>query len=90
LTGKTPKSTDVAATLGWSPEKYHRTLRDAAMISLLSLDDPESAERELRNDIDDSTNPANKLEVGERRRMVAAAIDALPEKERRQSGSYRN
>jgi RNA polymerase sigma factor for flagellar operon FliA len=83
-TGTTAKSADVAAALGLSIKDYHRTLKDAAMIPLASLDDPGRGDGEIQSDttFDDSTNPARKLEESEQRRLVAAAIDALPENER--------
>jgi RNA polymerase sigma factor for flagellar operon FliA len=83
-TGVPAKSADVMAALGLSIKDYHRTLRDAAMIPLASLDDPDHIDWESQSNtpFDDSTNPARKLEESEQRRLVAAAIDALPENER--------
>jgi RNA polymerase sigma factor for flagellar operon FliA len=83
-TGATAKSADVAAALGWSNKAYHRTLRDAAMIQLLSFDDPGRVDGGLEYDttFDDSTNPVATLERSELCRLAAAAIDALPENER--------
>jgi RNA polymerase sigma factor for flagellar operon FliA len=77
-TGTTAKSADVAAALGLSIKDYHRTLKDAAMMPLASLDDPARGDGEIQSD----TTPASELEKSDQRRLVAAAIDALPENER--------
>jgi Sigma-70, region 4 len=63
---------------------HHRTLRDAAMIQLVSLDDPGRVDGGLEYDttLDDSTNPVATLERSDLCRLTAAAIDALPENER--------
>lgn len=59
-------------------------LHDAAIVQLLSLNDPSLLDGSLEpsTTFDCSTNPADELEDGERRRLLAAAIDALPENER--------
>jgi RNA polymerase sigma factor for flagellar operon FliA len=80
----TARAADVAAALGWSNEVYHRTIKDAAAIPLLSLDDPGLVDGRVEYDtsFDDSANPASKLEKSDLRREMAAALDALPENER--------
>ena len=54
------------------------------MMPLASLDDPARGDGEIQSDttFDDSANPASELEKSDQRRLVAAAIDALPENER--------
>ena len=83
-TGATAKPAQVAAALGWSEKAYHRTLKDATVIPLLSIDDPGlvNGELEYRTAFDDRANPASKLEKIDLRRVVTAAIAALPENER--------
>jgi flagellar biosynthesis protein FlhG len=82
--GEIPKSIDVAAALGISIEAYHRTLTDAAMSRLLSLDERDSAGGESIGDqmVNESVGPAEATEQEELRRAVAAAINSLPERER--------
>jgi RNA polymerase sigma factor for flagellar operon FliA len=83
-TGEVTKSADVAAALGVSLGDYHRTVQDAAMAQVLSLDAPGSADFAplIDSAVDDRAGPADELEQEDLRRAVAAAIDALPEKER--------
>ena len=83
-TGASAKPADVAATLGWSNTAYYQTLRDAAIVPLLSLDDPSRIDGSLEcaATSDHSINPADKLEKSEISRLLVAAIEALPENER--------
>jgi RNA polymerase sigma factor FliA len=83
-TGENPRPAGVAEALGISLESYHRTLQDAAMSKVMSLDhsDPATAERARDSVIDERADPADGLEQHELHRAVAAAIESLPENEK--------
>ena len=76
---KITTSADVASALGISLKDYHGTLQHAAMSRLVSLDGLDSADEEV---LGGNADPADEVEQKNLRRMVTAAIDALPEKER--------
>ena len=69
---------DVAAALGMSLNDYHSALQDAAMSRLVSLDGPESDDTLPGTSVD----PAHHVEREDWHCTIAAAIAALPERER--------
>ena len=81
---KLPTSAEVASALGVSLKDYHGTLKHAAMSRLVSLDEIDAADGTPLHEkmIGDSGDPADALEQEGFHRLVAAALDALPENER--------
>jgi RNA polymerase sigma factor for flagellar operon FliA len=82
-TGKVTAAADIAAAVGVSLDEYHRTIQDSAVSQVLRLDaqDPDDAPNS-NEPVDHRADPADVFEFQESRRAVAAAIDALPERER--------
>lgn len=79
-----PTPAQVASALGVSLEDYHRTLRDATRSRPVSLDGTDSGDAQpFHDEIEgSSSDPADEMEQENFRRLVAAAVDALPERER--------
>ena len=86
--GRPATEQEIAEALDMEPERYHKLLVEAGRTSLMSLEEAlvggEGSEKLHLSDVlhDDSPTPTLEAEVGERRRMLAKAIDRLPERER--------
>jgi RNA polymerase sigma factor FliA len=82
-TSMIPTCTDVASALGISLEQYHGALEDAAASQLMSLDDADDHGRPFHDKlVGGSPDPAEEAERDELLRLIDAALDLLPEKER--------
>jgi len=80
--GREARDSEVAERMGIGLEEYHRSVQDAAQCRVLSIS-PRSGEDE--GDIDapsDVDGPQRELERSEFQGELAAAIRALPERER--------
>ena|SRR5579871_448672 len=86
--GRPATEEEMAAALELEPEEFHKQLMETGRTSLLSLEDVlvgnEGSEKLHLADVihDDSATPSLEAEIHERRRMLAKAIDRLPERER--------
>jgi RNA polymerase sigma factor for flagellar operon FliA len=86
--GRPPTEQEVADALNLAPEEYARMLVETGRTSLLSLDDilvgSEGNEKLHLADVIHDENASTTLEVESRemKRMLATAIDRLPERER--------
>ncbi len=86
--GRPPTEHEVARRLKVSIEEFHKMLVDTGRTTLLSLDDilvgGEGSEKLHLADVirDEGAGPVSELELRERRRSLAVAIDRLPERER--------
>ncbi len=83
--GHEAKPVEVAAKLGIGVEDYHKALQDAASCRLFSFDqlsmsDDDSGPSDVARD--DGPGPFEDMEEAGFRDALAAAIDALPERER--------
>jgi len=76
--GREPTEAELAAETGLKPEALHKTVAEINCASFLSLEEllfcPEAEDGE--------TAPLEALLAGEEKDMLAAALDALPERER--------
>lgn len=87
--GRPPTEEEISQEMGMNLEEYHQLLCDAGRTNLLSLDDlilgtADSGENLHLADVlsDRSSDPIAEVEQGEIRRLLAEAIDRLPERER--------
>ncbi|GAB4466304.1 MAG: RNA polymerase sigma factor WhiG [Armatimonadaceae bacterium] len=86
--GVPPTETQVAEFLEITPEELNKMIAEAGRGSVLSLDDlilgSEGSERLHLADVipDNSKSPISDVEMRERIRQLATAIDRLPERER--------
>lgn len=86
--GRPASDQEVAEALGVEIDELHELLADTGRASLLSLDDVivgvDGNERIHLADVinDDYASPSTEVESKEMRRMLAMAIDRLPERER--------
>jgi RNA polymerase sigma factor for flagellar operon FliA len=86
--GRPATEEEVATTLGLQTEDFHKLLMTVGRSALLSLDEmlvgEDGSERRHLGDAihDTSALPAGVAELQERRRILANAIDRLPERER--------
>lgn len=92
--GRPAREDEVAQELNIQPEEFHKMLVETGRTSLLSLEDilvgSEGNEKLHLVDViqDDGTTPSGEAEMHERRRMLAKAIDRLPERERQVIAIY--
>lgn len=86
--GRPATEEEIAAALGLEIDEYHSLLADTGRASLISLDDVitgvDGSERIHLADVinDELANPSNEVEAKEMRRILAQAIDRLPEREK--------
>ena len=81
-TGKPADAREIAAEIGVPLEEYFRIVTSAAAHRLFSLDqEGEDGEMPMHQIRDPDTEPSAELESDEFRRALAAAIQALPERE---------
>jgi RNA polymerase sigma factor for flagellar operon FliA len=86
--GRPATEDEIAKELNVEPEEFHKMLMETGRTSLLSLEDilvdSEGSEKLHLVDVihDDGVTPPGEAEMHERRRMLAKAIDRLPERER--------
>jgi RNA polymerase sigma factor for flagellar operon FliA len=76
-TGRDAKDSEIASKMGVDIAEYHAIVQDAASCRLASLDDAASATTP-----DDNANPFREVADEGFRASLAAAIEALPERER--------
>ncbi|MDD3608900.1 MAG: RNA polymerase sigma factor FliA [Halothiobacillaceae bacterium] len=82
-TGREARDSEVAQRLGMPVEEYHRILADSASAQLFSLDHGGEDNEDLTLDVEDERPGPAELCMDERfRQSLAAAIAALPERER--------
>ena len=86
--GRTASDAEVAGELGMAPAEFARVLSDIERASLLSLDElwgeeggEEYALRDLVRD-EGAADPTERAEWKDRERILAEAVEALPERER--------
>lgn len=79
-----PTDFEVAQHLGVEVSELEKMLVDVGQSALLSLDEVISTGGDIRNphDDDDSDDPASHAERADQKRLLAKAIDDLPERER--------
>lgn len=87
--GRPPTEEEISQQLGISLEEYYQLLSDAGRTNLLSLDDlmlgsQDSGEKLHLMDViaDTTADPTVELEQREMHRLLAAATERLPERER--------
>ena len=81
--GREPSATEIGGYLGLDGEAMQSLLRDANPQPLLSLDAPLEDDGSALGDlVPDDVTPEHTLQEKERRTLVAAAIEQLPERER--------
>lgn len=87
--GRPPTEEEIIEAMGLTIEDYHQLLCDAGRTNLLSLDDlilgSHDANEKLHiSDIlsDTTSDPIAEVEQREMRRLLTAAVDRLPERER--------
>jgi RNA polymerase sigma factor for flagellar operon FliA len=86
--GRPAREHEVAESLHMEPEEFHKLLMETGRTSLLSLEDilvgSEGNEKLHLVDVihDENAAPSQEVELHERRRMLARAVDRLPERER--------
>ena len=87
--GRPPTAEEIAEELGVTLEEYERILKDTSQAALLSLDelftdDDEDGNgaRHLEPASDPEENPLTVLEREELRRIIADAVENLPEREK--------
>ena len=86
--GRPATEHEVADALNMEPERFHRLLVEAGRTSLMSLEEvlvgSDGSEKLHLSDVihDDGATPIGEAEIHERRRMLARAVDRLPERER--------
>lgn len=73
--GRFPTDEEVARTMGVCTDTYLHMLAEVAQVGMTSLDD-------LGADLPGSEDPMRELAIAERRRVLAEAIDTLPEREK--------
>jgi len=84
-TGVEAKPADIARALQISLDDYYRIMQDATSCRLFSFDQMGTGEDEgnpAAHAADDGPGPVEQIEEDEFRRVLAAAIEALPERER--------
>ncbi len=92
--GRPPTEEEVARTLNLSLEEFHKLLVDTGRTSLLSLDDvlvgTDGGEKLHLADVvrDDGPGPVSEVEMRERKRSLAIAIERLPDREQLVIGLY--
>jgi RNA polymerase sigma factor for flagellar operon FliA len=88
LLGRPPTDAEIAAELGIDVDVYHRLLGEVGRTGLVSLDDivlgsDEGEGVTLREALpDDRNNTLRAVEIAERARRLAQAVDRLPPRER--------
>jgi len=87
--GRPPTAQEIADELGVSMEEYERILKDTSQATLLSFeelfagdDEDGNGMRHLEPTSDPDDNPLAVLEREELRRIVADAVERLPEREK--------
>jgi RNA polymerase sigma factor for flagellar operon FliA len=86
--GRPPTEHEVARELNMGQEEFNRLLMDVGRTSLLSLDDVlvggEGSEKLHLSDVirDENASPFSEVELRERKRSLAVAIERLPDRER--------
>jgi len=85
--GRPPDDAEIATALEFTLDEYYGLLSDVSALSLLSLEevltsDEISLEGEPQDEVLVSANPATIAQTKELRRLLAAAIRELPERER--------
>lgn len=88
--GRSPSEEEMAEALGWPLEEVHQVLSDLSYSALLSLnevwmgEDSDEGEFNLLDLVpdDDAADPLEGVRINERERILADAIDQLPERER--------
>ncbi len=90
LKGRAAKEEEVAGLLNISLEELHQMLLEISSLTLIDLDEPsEKTGMSLLETIKDgASTPLQKLEESEQRRLLAKAIDKLPERERQVIALY--
>lgn len=82
-TGRAAASNEIAAALGVNLEDYHKLLDNAARTQVLSFHNGETDSQEAMQIADDDRDsPERKLGKDEFHKVLAGAIDQLPERER--------
>ena len=82
--GRSPSAREVATELHMQEEEYQSLLDELGPISMLPLAYPiteEGGQRHL-NDVPENVNPMAEIEREEARKIVAEAIESLPEREK--------
>lgn len=86
--GRAPTDEEVCAELNITQDEYHDLLNQVRTVSLLSYDDLNSLSKEDKrsalglNDNTRSTTPFSEVNVAHMKKMIAEAINDLPEKQR--------
>lgn len=86
--GRPASDDEIAAAMNISPEEFQKLLFDAGRTYFVSLEDVltggESDENRQRSEViyDDGITPTLAAELRERQRLLAEAIDRLPDRER--------
>lgn len=88
--GRAAREEEVARLLNISLEELHQMLLEISSLTLIDLDEPsEKTGLSLIETIrDEAETPLEKLEEDEQRRLLAAAIEKLPERERQVIALY--
>ena len=81
--GRVAHDPEVATALGISLEEYHHILQDASSCRVFSLDDAAEGEQGMVEGlVSDTPGPLEDMQAAAFRQSLAAAIAALPERER--------
>lgn len=81
--GRSPSDVEVAQHLGVSIGELEKMLMDVGQSALLSLDEVIASGGDVSEAcIDEDSDPASRAERAEQKRLLAQAIDELPERER--------
>ena len=87
--GRPPTSEEIAAELGVSIEEYERILRDTSQAALMSFeevfsvdDEDNNGTRQVEPPSDPADDPLAVLEQQELKRIIAEAVENLPEREK--------
>ncbi len=84
-TGEEARPADIARALQISLDEYHRIMQDAVSCRLFSFDQMGTGEEDgnpAAFTADEGPGPAEQLEEDDFRKALAAAVDALPEREK--------
>lgn len=80
-TGREARAEDVAERLGVSMDEYHKMAADSVAARLTSLDQVVNGEEKSASIAAENEDPAESVEKGEFREMLADVIGSLPERE---------
>jgi len=83
-TGKDAKDEEIASHLGISLDEYYKILQDSSTSKIFSLDDLELDDGAVASSITNSSSPTplENLQSDDLKRVLAEAIDSLPEREK--------